>query len=187
MLAACVNVPALTKSSDSRLALDYCATNNGYVRAIALGANGWDSAICPSSMQRAFHGASSLRAIIGILDLQRMTAALGDNTFLNCRNLDHFQIRNVPDAITQINLSECGDIFAPNYYQGGTPLQTGARLSSLEYLHAHYNDSVSRKKVLTVIVAESQVDKWSNSNPYLQFAYWEAETPSFVVSVLEGK
>lgn len=187
MLAARVNIPVLTKNSDSRLALDYCATNNGYVYAIALGVNGWDSEICPSSMQRAFHGVSSLRAIIGILDLQRMTAALGDNTFLNCRNLDHFQIRNVPDAIKQINLSECGDIFAPNYYQGGSAsgsIHTGSHLSSLEYLHAHFNDSVNRKTPLTVIIRESQIldSKW-----YTQFAYWEAETPSFIVSVLEGK
>lgn len=185
MPTARVNIPLSTKNSDSHLNLDYCATNSGYIYALALGTNGWDSEIEPLTMYRAFHGASYLRAIIGIIDMQRMSA-LGDNTFLNSPALDHFQIRNVPDSITQINLSGCGDIFAPNFYQGGTPVQTGKHLSSMEYLRAHYNDDVNRKAPLTVIVREFQLSLWAVSDAWTQLQLWEREDPLFVVSVLEG-
>lgn len=177
MMSARANIPLATKSSDSRLNLDYCSVNNGEPYVIALGNKGWESEIEPRSMWRAFHGNYNLKAIIGIINMQSLTDKELSHTLENNPSLEHFHVRNVPDAITRLDLSTCGDIFSPNYY-GTTTEGFGGHASSFEYLCQHYNDFGLRTTPLQIVISEdAYASNMSAVGKYSMDSLLEITTP----------
>ncbi len=150
--SAAVNLPVKAKSSDSSLSLDYAAVNNPVPYVIALGVNGWEDSIRPTSARRAFHGCWNLQAVVGEIDMRLIPSAWeANNLFGNCPNLWQFHLANIPDCIETLDLSGVSEHIIDNFTFGEGAQQTS---SSLKYLLKNFRRDIERTKPLTVVVSQ---------------------------------
>lgn len=147
-----VNVPVRGKSSDSSLTLDYAATNNGNLRALVLGAGGWEESIRPISMKRAVDGCYNLQAVIGEIDMTSIQSAWAANSlFRSCPNLWQFHLANIPDVIETLDLTGVSD----SCIVGFATERDGREISSLKWLVENFTRDIRREKQLVVKVSKS--------------------------------
>lgn len=136
MLDARANLPQTLKETDSRITMAYTATNNGIPYIISLGRRGVRSMVTPVSIYRAFHGAGDLRAVIGIINLERISEPFEiQNAFINCPNLRFFLIKHIPECVSVLDLSGCSpDIVTALRFDDPESMQSAVAFSPLKFL-----------------------------------------------------